>query len=448
MNINNKHITIIGAERSGIAAAKLAKKVGAIPFVSDSGDNNKLASSIEILEKENINYETGIHSDKVFNTELFVVSPGVPLNSEIILNGKEKGIKIIGELEFAFRFSKGKIIAITGTNGKTTTTSLCGYMFSNAGYKTFVGGNIGKAYSEFVLDTDENSYTILEVSSFQLDTIENFKPDIAVLLNITPDHLNRYENNFELYINSKFKIFQNQNQDDFAVINGNDINIKNKKDLIKSNIISFSDNIAEKADIQFENDTIFMKKNNEIIFNCKRDDIFIPGSHNLQNAMSVIAAAKTFNIKNDVIINSLKTFKGVPHRLEIVRELNGVKYINDSKATNVDSVYYALKSYDSNIFLILGGEDKGNDYEKIKNLVIEKVKKIYAIGSSSKKIFNYFHSLVKVEVKETLLDCIKMANTETREGDIVLLSPACASFDMFKNYEHRGEVFKEGVMSL
>lgn len=448
MNFNNKYITIIGAERSGIAAAKLAKKVGAIPFVSDSGDNNKLAASIEILAKENIEFETGTHSEKVFNTELIVVSPGVPLNSEIILNGKEKGINIIGELEFAYRFSKGKIIAITGTNGKTTTTSLCGYMFSNAGHKTFVGGNIGKAYSEFVLETDEDSYTILEVSSFQLDTIETFKPDVAVLLNITPDHLNRYENNFDLYINSKFKIFQNQNENDVAVIKGDDLIINNKKESIKSNIVTFSDNILDNTDIKFENNSVIMKKNNKTIFICNRDDIFIPGTHNLQNAMSVIAAAKTFNINNEVIINSLKTFKGVPHRLEVVRELNGVKYINDSKATNVDSVYFALKSYDSNIFLILGGEDKGNDYDKIKNLVTEKVKKIYAIGASAIKIFNYFHTIVKVEVKETLLDCIKMANTETRDGDIVLLSPACASFDMFKNYEHRGEVFKEGVMSL
>lgn len=448
MNIRNKNIVIIGAERSGVAAAKLAKSLGAIPFVSDKGDKSKLLNSIEILEKEKIEYETNFHSDKVFKTELMIISPGVSLNSEIIIKAKEKNIKIIGELEFAYRFNKGKIIAITGTNGKTTTTSLCGYMFNRAGLKTFVGGNIGKAFSEFVLETDENSYTILEVSSFQLDTIEQFKPDVSILLNITPDHLNRYENNFDLYIKSKFKIFTNQDKNNFAVINGNDKNILLNKDFINTNIISFSESDISNNDIFFENNIVKMKINNELVFQCSREDVFIPGLHNIQNAMSVIATAKIFNIENDIIIDSLKTFKGVPHRLELVRELEGVRYINDSKATNVDSVYFALKSCDNSIYLILGGEDKGNDYNKIKNLVIEKVKKIYAIGSSAKIIFNYFNSFVKVEIKETLIDCINSAYNETVKGDIVLLSPACASFDMFKNYEHRGEVFKNGVNSL
>lgn len=448
MNIDGKKISIIGAVRSGIGAAKLIKKLNGVPFVSDAADNDKIRKSAASLAQLQIEYEIGIHSPRVYDCDLMVVSPGVPLDADIIISAKEKKIKLISELELAYLACRGKIIAITGTNGKTTTTSLCGHVFNSCGVRAYTAGNIGLAFSEIALDVNENEFAIVEVSSFQLDLIDSFKPNAAVILNITPDHLNRYENKFENYINSKLKIYKNQNEEDYLIVNLDNETLENSLTVHRSQDFQFSLKEKVKNGTYLQNDEIIFAKNDKEEFRCSLSDINLRGEHNYSNAMAVINCAKIFNLENQKIIEGLRTFQGVEHRLELVREIDGVKYINDSKATNVDSVWYALRSFNQPIYLILGGQDKGNDYNQIKDLVLEKVVKIYAIGSSADKIFNFFHHDVKVEIKQSLEDVVSSANKEARENDIVLLSPACASFDMFNDYEHRGKVFKEAVKKL
>lgn len=441
-------MSVVGAVRSGIGAAKLIKRLEGIPFVSDLSDNEKVRKSVEALDSLNINYETGIHSQKVYECDLMIVSPGVPLDSEVIKTAREKNIKMISELELASSVCKGQIVAITGTNGKTTTTSLCGHVFNSCGVKTYVAGNIGLAFSEIVLDVNENEFAVVEVSSFQLDLTDKFKPKVAAILNITPDHLNRYENDYQKYIASKLRIYKNQDDNDFLILNRDNNVLMDSLSFHKSKDYYFSLSAKSMNGCFISGDEIVFLKNNEEQFRCKLTDINLRGEHNYANAMAVINAAKIFGFDNEKIIEGLKTFKGVEHRLEFVREINGVKYINDSKATNVDSVWYALRSFDQPIYLILGGQDKGNDYNQIKDLVLDKVKKIYAIGSSAEKVFNFFHHDVKVEIKKSLEEAVLSANMEARENDVVLLSPACASFDMFNDYEHRGKVFKEAVNKL
>lgn len=448
MNISGKRVTVVGAKRSGVGAAKLVARLGGIPFVTDSAPAKGIDEYLEELRTNKIDFETGGHSDKVFDCALMVVSPGVPSNAQIIREAESRKIDVIGELELAASVCKGRIIAITGTNGKTTTTSLCGHLFNICGKRTYVAGNIGFAFSEIALDIKEDEFVALEVSSFQLDLTKNFKPDVAIILNITPDHLNRYDNKLENYIQSKLQVYKNQNKNDFLVLNkDNDRLINSVKDT-KSKLFYFS--LKEPVDngTYTSGEDIFYSTNGNPEIVCKVADINLIGEHNISNAMAVITAAKIFKLDGQQIIKSLRTFEGVEHRLEFVREIEGVKYINDSKATNVDSVWYALRGFSAQIFLILGGQDKGNDYTQIKSLVLEKVIKIYAIGSSADKVFNFFHKDIKVEVKQTMEDVVHAANLEARPGDIVLLSPACASFDMYDNYEHRGQVFKEAVNKL
>ncbi|MBP9582823.1 MAG: UDP-N-acetylmuramoyl-L-alanine--D-glutamate ligase [Ignavibacterium sp.] len=445
LDIKNKKITVIGAVRSGLGAAKLAKQLGAIPFVSDAGSEEKIKLSIEILQKEKIDFEIGKHSEKVFDCDLMVISPGVPSDAEVIRNAKNKNVKTISELEFASSFCKGNVIGITGTNGKTTTTSLCRYLFNECGIKSYEAGNIGLAFSEIAAAVKENEFVSLEISSFQLDLIDKFKPKVAMILNITPDHLNRYENSVEKYASSKLRIFENQNENDFLILSKDSDLLNQYFRKAKSKIFFFSTKKKVSNGCYLNNDEIKFVQNDVVEFTCNISDIFIKGEHNIQNAMAVIIAAKIFNLDNEKIVAALKSFKGVEHRLELVREIEGIKFINDSKATNVDSVVVALKSFDEPIFLILGGQDKGNDYSMIEQLVIDKVKKIYAIGSSAEKVFNYFHKKVKTEIKKDFDEVINSAISEARKGEVVLLSPACASFDMFDNYEHRGKVFKSIV---
>lgn len=448
MEIKGKKISIIGAARSGVGASKLVKRLGGIPFVSDFSPKEKIYDAVNQLEIEKINFEFGGHSDRVYESALMIVSPGVPNDSQVLNAARSKGIKLISEVEFAYHYCKGKVIAITGTNGKTTTTSLCGHVFNTCGYKTHVAGNIGLAFSEIALDVKEGEFVSLEVSSFQLDLIEKFKPAAAMILNITPDHLNRYENSIDKYANSKQRIYANQDENDYLILNKDSQPVMNYLSDHKSKTIYFSLNEEQINGCFFKDEKVIFKMNGKEEFVCSRNDINIRGEHNLANAMSVICAAKVFNLDNSGIIKGLQTFESVEHRLELVRQIDGVKYINDSKATNVDSVWYALKSFDEPILLILGGQDKGNDYNQIKELVLQKVKKIYAIGSSAEKVFNFFHQEVKVEIEKSLEDAVKSSSKEARNGDVVLLSPACASFDMFNNYEHRGKVFKEAVNKL
>jgi len=448
MEIKGKKISVIGAARSGVGAAKLVKRLGGSPFVSDFSPKEKINDAVNQLKNENIDFEFGGHSDRVYESSLMIISPGVPNDSQVLQNARAKGIMMISEVEFAYHYCKGKIIAITGTNGKTTTTSLCGHVFNTCGYKTHVAGNIGLAFSEIALDVKEGEFVSLEVSSFQLDLIEKFKPAAALILNITPDHLNRYENSIDKYAESKQRIYKNQDEKDFLILNKDSKPVMKYLSQHKSKSIYFSLNEEQNDGCFLSDDEVIFRLRGKEIFRCSRNDIKIRGEHNLANAMSVICAAKVFNLDNSGIIKGLQTFESVEHRLELVRQIDGVKFINDSKATNVDSVWYALKSFDESILLILGGQDKGNDYEQIKDLVLQRVKKIYAIGSSAEKVFNFFHHDVKVEIVKSLEEAVKNSSREAIKGDIVLLSPACASFDMFNNYEHRGKVFKEAVNNL
>ncbi|MCK9210792.1 MAG: UDP-N-acetylmuramoyl-L-alanine--D-glutamate ligase [Ignavibacteriaceae bacterium] len=448
MDLQNKKITILGAERSGRAAAMLVKTLGGFPLVSDHAEEKKIEKSLAILKAAGIPFEAGQHSEKVFDCDFIIISPGVPSASKVVLQAKEKNIPILGELEFASRFCLGKIIAITGTNGKTTTTSLMHHVINLSGRKSYAAGNIGSAFSEIVLDVKEDEFVSLEVSSFQLDFNEKFNPFISMILNITPDHMNRYDHSLENYAQAKLSIFKNQSGEQIFIKNADD-EILNKFQLETNAAVkefSLTKELQNGAFVSGEK--IIYNENGKALFTCGINDISLPGEHNRANAMAVIIAANCIGLPQEKIIEELRSFQGVEHRLEFVKEINGVKYVNDSKATNVDSVWYALRSFNEPLFLILGGQDKGNDYEQIKKLVEKKVKKIYAIGSSAELVFKFFHAIVKVEIKDSMEACVKAANQDTREGDIVLLSPACASFDMFENYEHRGQVFKQAVEDL
>ncbi|MCO6473142.1 MAG: UDP-N-acetylmuramoyl-L-alanine--D-glutamate ligase [Melioribacteraceae bacterium] len=448
MEIKGKNITIIGAERSGIAAALLAKKMGAVPFVSDFSVSDKISERCKLLEKEEIKFELGSHSDQILNCDFAVLSPGVPSDSNVVLKLMKADKKIISEIEFAYNFCKGKIIAITGTNGKTTTTSLAAYTLKSCGVKSYAAGNIGLAFSDIALEVDELDFVVLEVSSFQLDFIEKFKPNFAVLLNITPDHLDRYDNKLENYVLSKFRIFENQNEADYAIINYDDPIIAQQDLNCRAAKYSFSTNSeVERGTFLRGQNLCFKNEDGEEVV-CGKNDVILRGKHNLSNVLSVLNVFKLINLPNEAIKNALSTFEPVEHRLEFVAEIEGVDYINDSKATNVDAVWYALESFDEAVYLILGGKDKGNDYTKIDNQVQRIVKKIYAIGSSSDKIKKHFESFVNVRKVRSLKEAIKLARKEAHPGEVVLLSPACASFDMFENYEDRGRKFKEAVNEM
>lgn len=445
--IKNKKITIIGAARSGIASAELALRKGAIPFVSDINSEEKLLS-INRLKELNVEFEVGKHSKKIFDCDLMIISPGVPTNSEIIIEAKSKNINIISEIEFASMFCKGKIIGITGTNGKTTTTSLVGHLLSVAEIKNYVAGNIGNAFSKISDSISENEFAVLEVSSFQLDLIKNFKPYISAILNITPDHLDRYDNDLTKYAQSKQRIYENQDENDFLILNNDSpilIANLNPHKAIRFNFSSSSK--VNKGCYLKNDDMIFINDTMEEVI-CSVNDLFVKGEHNIQNAMAAIIIGKILSLPNKKIKEALSTFKGVEHRIEFVREINGVSFYNDSKATNVDSVIVALKSFTNSILLILGGRDKGNDYSLIEDLVKSKVKKIYAIGESANKVYDYFNIIVETIKCDSLEDAVRRSFNDAQSGDVVLLSPACASFDMFKNFEHRGEVFKNLVNQL
>jgi len=449
-NIEGKKVTVIGGARSGLAVARLLKKMGADVFISDMKKPEEIKYvkfTPEELNSAGIKYEFGEHSEKVYDCDFMVISPGVPSNAPVVQKAMELGIKVWSEIEVASWFCKAPIIAVTGTNGKTTTTSLIGHIFKTAGFKTIVAGNIGAPFSDFVLDADEGSIVVLEVSSFQLDHIENFKSKVAVLLNITPDHLDRYDS-FGDYILSKFRIFKNQKEDDFAVYNYDDEIVQPYVESL--NVIKLPFSVRDKLScggfIEDGYITLNFKNKKERIL--KMNNLRIRGIHNVYNSLAAALAARAMEVKDEIIRESLQSFEGVEHRLEFVREINGVKFINDSKATNVNSLWYALESFDEPIILIAGGRDKGNDYSKVYDLVKRKVKLIIAIGESKNKIYNEFKNLTNVIEVDSMEEAVKKAYENSAPGDVVLLSPACASFDMFRDYEHRGEVFKKLVNEL
>lgn len=449
-NIEGKKVTVIGGARSGLAVAKLLKKMGAEVFVSDMKKPEEIKYvkfTPEELRTAGIKYEFGEHSEKVYDCDFMVISPGVPSNAPVVKKAMELGIKVWSEIEVASWFCKAPIVAVTGTNGKTTTTSLIGHIFRTAGFKVIVAGNIGTPFSDFVLDADEKSIVVLEVSSFQLDHIESFSPRVAVLLNITPDHLDRYDS-FSDYILSKFRIFKNQRGDDFAVYNYDDEIVQPYVESL--NIVKLPFSVREKLSCGgfIDDGYIILNFKNKKERILKMSDLKIRGIHNVYNSLAAALAARAMEVKDEIIRESLQSFEGVEHRLEFVREINGVKFINDSKATNVNSLWYALESFDEPIILIAGGRDKGNDYSKVYDLVKRKVKLIIAIGESKSKIYNEFKDLTNVIEVDSMEGAVKKAYDKAEPGDVVLLSPACASFDMFRDYEHRGEVFKKLVNEL
>ncbi len=448
MNLEGKKISILGAVRSGVGAAKLAKSFDAVPFVSDISTGENISENIKTIQSENIQYELGHHSEQVFDCDFIVTSPGVPSNSEVLMKADSKNVKVISEPEFASWFCKGNIISITGTNGKTTTTSLGAHVINNCGVKAHIAGNIGLAFSEIVLDVKVGEYVVLETSSFQLDHIDSFKPKYSLILNITPDHLDRYDNKLDNYIESKLNIIRNQDDSDYFIYNADDDNIPAVPEIEQVNKFSFSmKNKVENG--AFCKNQIFYFSNDGIPEKiCSVSDLSLKGEHNSANALAVLVFAKLMNLENEKIVEAFGNFPGVEHRLEFVRSINGVDFVNDSKATNVDSVWYALRSFDKPIYLILGGKDKGNNYDQIKELVEENVKKIYAIGSSAKKIDQYFNNTTDVDIKNSIEECVIAAKGEIVKHGVVLLSPACASFDMFDDYEHRGKVFKNAVNNL
>lgn len=442
-----KRIVILGAAESGVGAAVLALKQGFDVFVSDMG--NIKPRYQQMLDSYQIKWEAGQHTEAlILNADEIIKSPGIPDTAPMIQKVKAAGIPIISEIEFAGRYTNAKMICITGSNGKTTTTSLIYHIFKKAGYNVGLAGNIGKSLALQVAE-DPHDYYVIELSSFQLDNMYDFKANIAVLLNITPDHLDRYGNNMQNYTDAKMRIIQNQGPDDAFVFWNEDPIIREelKKYHIESRVCPFS--IVEKegmigyiADGTY---TIALPTP----FNMEQEDLALTGKHNLYNSLAAGITADLSGINNAVIKESLSDFEGVEHRLEFVCNVGGVEFINDSKATNVDACWYALESMKCPTILILGGLDKGNDYEPIKSLIRQKCKGLVYLGADNKKLHDNFDSLglpvVEThDMKTCVTECYKMAE----KGDTILLSPCCASFDLFKNMEDRGEQFKTCARSL
>jgi len=443
---SKKRLVILGAAESGVGAAMLGIKKDFDVFVSDTGPiadrfrNQLTANQIE--------FEEGGHSiPKITNADLIVKSPGIPPTAQVITEVLRVNIPVISEIEFAFRFTDSKIIGITGTNGKTTTTALIYHILKKADLNVGLAGNIGKSFARVVAE-NKNDYYVLELSSFQLDDIDTFRPYIAVLLNITPDHIDRY-GSMENYVNSKFRIAKNQQATDHFIYWSEDKNItgKLKTSQIRSQLHGFSQCCNPDSEICIENNQIILNNKNQALMSIF--DLAIRGKHNLYNGMAATVAAKILDIKNEVIRQSLSDFQSVEHRLEKVNVVHGVEFINDSKATNINSTWYALESMDKPVVWIVGGIDKGNDYSMLNELVKQKVKAIICLGTDNRKIHKAFKNIVSdITDVASAEEAVQVAYSKGKKGDVVLLSPACASFDLFKSYEDRGWQFKNAVKAL
>ena len=439
-------VVVLGGGESGFGAAYLAKKKGFEVFLSDKGqirDEYK-----KLLVEHKIDFEEGNHNEeKILSADWIVKSPGIPKKAEIIQKIHLKGIRLSSEIEFASEFTTAKIIAITGSNGKTTTTSLMYHILKNDNFNVGLGGNIGKSFAKQVAD-EHYDYYVLEVSSFQLDDVQNFRPYISMLLNLSPDHLDQYNYNYEEYALAKFRIAENQENDDYFIYNRDDqMSMKLLEKLeIRAQMLPFSlkEKIGKGGYVN-EGKMIVNVTDN---FEMEIKELSLKGNHNVANSLAASIASKLLNISNESIRNSLMTFQAVPHRLEQVAEINGVQYINDSKATNVNATYYALESMTRPTIWIVGGKDKGNDYSEIEDLVKKKVKAIVCLGIDNQKIIDFFKDK-KDQIYDTssMEECIRICKSLAVSGDTVLLSPCCASFDLFNNYEDRGEKFREAVVA-
>ncbi|MGO4822697.1 MULTISPECIES: UDP-N-acetylmuramoyl-L-alanine--D-glutamate ligase [unclassified Flavobacterium] len=441
-------LVVLGGGESGVGTAILGKEKGYDVFVSDFGkikENYK-----QVLNDNGIAWEEEQHTEsKVLNATVVMKSPGIPEKAPIVKKLLEKGIPVISEIEFAAPFTTAVTIGITGSNGKTTTTMLTYHLLKSAGLNVGLGGNIGKSFAWQVVDDAYDSY-VLELSSFQLDGIVNYKPHIAIITNISPDHLDRYDYKYENYIDSKFRITMNQTEEDYLIYDADDEAIatwlKNNKTRAKLIPFSLTKTFDEGA---FIKNNIMEVSINQEEFKMETETIALEGKHNMKNAMAATSVAKLMQIRKATIRESLSNFQGVEHRLENVLKIQNVQYINDSKATNVNATFFALDSMNAPTVWIVGGVDKGNDYNELMSLVREKVKAIVCLGIDNKKIIDAFGNVVDIMVEVTTMsDAVKMAQRLTEKGDTVLLSPACASFDLFENYEDRGTQFKQSVHNL
>lgn len=442
-------IVVIGGGESGVGAAYLASKKGYNVFLSDFNTIEKKYK--KILEDNQINYEEGGHTlNKFFNAKEVIKSPGVSNNSDIIVKIKSKNIPVISEIEFAFRFTNSILIGVTGSNGKTTTCSLIHHILKSSGKSVGLAGNIGNSFS-FLTAENKFEYVVLELSSFQLDDVIDFNPFISIITNLTPDHLERYESNFQKYVNSKFKIISNHSSSDYFIYNNDDDKIRSELSNrnINSKKIPFSSTNNSQDNLTYvENDNINSNIKNTN-FMIPIENLSIKGKHNVQNSMAAATVAKILNISDQKIRESLGNFQSINHRLEHVLTIQKVKYINDSKATNVNAVYYALDSMKNSTVWIVGGVDKGNDYNELLPLVREKVKAIICLGLDNKKIIETFSSISDLIIETTSMrEAVNSAYKIAKPNDAVLLSPACSSFDLFENFEDRGNQFKESVRKL
>jgi UDP-N-acetylmuramoylalanine--D-glutamate ligase len=448
-DLKGKRILVAGIGKSGLAAARFLKDRGARVTVSDSRPATLIAELSGLLD-EGIMVETGGHGLLTFRrSDLIVVSPGVPSDVPELKQVRALGMRIIGELELGAQFLQGKIIAITGSNGKTTTTTLVGEILKAAGKPTLVGGNIGKPVTEMVPASTPETWSVLEVSSFQLETIEAFKPKIAAVLNITPDHLDRH-GSFAAYAAAKTRITENQTADDFLVLNAEDEPTKLVAAHAKAQVFWFSAKRQVKRGAFVDRDAIVYRAAEGGAFEpvLPVSEIPLQGAHNVQNVCAAVAMAKLAGVDNETIRATVKAFQAVEHRLEFVRTLDGVRYFNDSKATNVDATVKAVEAFQGGIHLILGGKDKDSKYATMGPLLRERVKTVITIGTAAEKIERELAGVVKIESAGTMERAVPLAKELAVAGDVVLLAPACASFDQFQNYEHRGRVFKELVASL
>jgi len=448
MDLKNKRVLVVGLGRSGAAAAFFLQEHGSKVTVSDTRSEAQLQHEVAQLLDRGISIEAGRHGERTFrDQDLIVVSPGVPPDQPQLQHARTLGIPVIGEVELAFRFLQGKVLAITGSNGKTTTTTLVGEILSKAGKKTLVGGNIGTPVISLAGKSSADSLVVLEVSSFQLETIEQFRPWIAAILNITPDHLDRHHT-FEAYVAAKARIFENQTSADFGVLNADDAACVALEKKVKGSLYWFSRKQPVEQGAFLKGEQIIFRQNGKEQPVLSRGDITLKGLHNLENVLAAVTMTMLAGCDPQQVRQAVSEFHAVEHRLELVNAVNGVTFYNDSKATNVDATIKALESFPGNIHIILGGKDKGSDYTVLVPLLRERVKAAYLIGAAAEKIRSQIQGSTTLVSAGTLERAVHQAFEVAKPGDIVLLAPACASFDQFENYEQRGRIFKELVHAL
>lgn len=447
MNLQDKIVVVLGAGESGVGAAILAKVKGARTFVSDYGQI-KPEFKAE-LDEHQLTWEEGTHTmERILEADLVVKSPGIPEKAPVMKAIRDKGIKVVSEIELGGYFTTAKKVCITGSNGKTTTTMLMHHMLKKAGLNVGLAGNVGYSFAKQVALEDKDIY-VLELSSFQLDDMEDFRADIAILTNITPDHLDRYEYNMQLYVNSKFRILNNQTAADYFIYNADDaiITAEIEKRSIAAQCLPFSLTKTFEKGAYVANKQLIINFNNQ--FTMSIHDLALKGKHNTQNSLASGLAGRILDIRKEVVRESLSDFVNVEHRLEFVAKVCGIEFINDSKATNVNSTWFALESMEQPTVWIVGGVDKGNDYSELMDLVKEKVKAIICLGKDNQKIIETFTGVVDTIVEaSTAMEAVAYGYRLAKKDETVLLSPACASFDLFENYEDRGNQFKEAVRSL